>query len=108
MNAVDFAEKVLDIKLLEYQKKLLEELTKKRTEEVSGSTMNRAARRKYMKNVKSQQVYICERCGNKVVLIDMKDGRGDVLMSKIDTPEEMCNECRELYVEVIKAKNGVE
>ena len=61
-----------------------------------------------MKNVKSQQVYICERCGNKVVLIDMKDGRGDVLMSKSDTPEEMCSECRELYLEVIKAKNGVE
>ena len=70
--------------------------------------MNRAARRKYMKNVKSCQKYTCERCGNEVVLIDLKNGKGDVLMSKSDTPEEMCSECRELYLEVIKAKNGVE
>ena len=108
MNPVDFAEKVLDVKLLEYQKKLLEELNKKRKEEVSGSTMNRAARRKYMKRVKSCQTFTCERCDNTIMIFEMKNGSSDVLMSKSDEPELMCSECRELYMEAVKARNGVE
>lgn len=62
--------------------------------------MNRAARRKYMKKIKSFNTYRCTECGNEFVIFKLKDGSGDFEVTK--KSEEMCMGCYNRYLELKK------